>query len=140
ELPLARRERRHIAAVGGGELHGHVAQPANADDAYPVGRPSIHRQRRENSDPPAQEWPGFGEVQLDRNRDGPSPVRADVGREPAAMTDDCELHLRAQVMASRHALVTVHATPRAPADADALSDLETFGIRTDGREPTDDLV
>ena len=67
-------------------------------------------------------------------------MRADVGREPAAMTDDGRLHLRAKVMASRHALVTVHAAPRVPADADALSDRETFGIRTNGRDPTDDLV
>jgi hypothetical protein len=67
-------------------------------------------------------------------------VRTDVGREPAAMTDDGELHLRAQVMASRHTLVTVHAAPRGPADADALSDRETLGIRTDGRDPTDDLM
>ena len=29
---------------------------------------------------------------------------------------------------------------RVPADADALSDLETFGGRTDGRDPADDLV
>src|SRR6266550_571660 len=56
------------------------------------------------------------------------------------MTDDGRLHLRAQVVASRHALVTVHAAPRVPADADALSDLETLGIRTYGRDPTDDLV
>jgi len=67
-------------------------------------------------------------------------VRADVGREPAAMTDDGELRLRAKVMVSRHALATVHAAPRAPADADALSDLESLGIRTYGRDPTDDLV
>src|SRR4029077_12234188 len=43
-------------------------------------------------------------------------------------------------MASRHALATVHAATRAPADADALSDHEPFGIRTYGRDPTDDLV
>src|SRR5262247_101821 len=56
------------------------------------------------------------------------------------MTDDRELRLRAQVVVSRHALVTVHAAPRGPADADALSDRETLGIRTDRRDPTDDLV
>ena len=67
-------------------------------------------------------------------------MRADVGREPAAMTDDGELHLRAKVVASRHALLTVHAAPRVPADADALSDLESLGIRTHGRDQTDDLV
>src|SRR5439155_21361832 len=83
---------------------------------------------------------GIGEVQLFRERDGPSPVGADVGREPAAMTEDGRLHLRAKVMASRHALVTVHAATRVPADADALSDLESLGIRTYGRDPTDDLV
>ena len=65
---------------------------------------------------------------------------ADVGREPAAMAEDGRLRLRAQVMVSRHALVTVHAAPRVPADADALSDRESFGIRTDGRDPADDLV
>ena len=117
-----------------------MAQPADADDAHPVGRLGVHRQRREDGDAPTQERPGFGEVQLFRQRDGPRPVRADVGREPAAMTDDGRLHLRAKVMASRHALVTVHAATRVPADADALSDLESLGIRTDGRDPTDDLV
>jgi hypothetical protein len=43
-------------------------------------------------------------------------------------------------MVSRHALVTVHAATRVPADADALSDLESLGIRTYGRDPTGDLV
>jgi hypothetical protein len=57
------------------------------------------------------------------------------------MTDDGRLHLRAKMMPSRHALVTVHAATREPADPDALSDLESLlGIRTYGRDPTDDLV
>ncbi len=56
------------------------------------------------------------------------------------MADDGHLHLRAQVMVSRHALVAVHAAPLVPADADALSDLESLGIRTDGRDLADDLV
>src|SRR6266404_6314217 len=56
------------------------------------------------------------------------------------MTDDGRLHLRAKVMTSRHALVTVHAATGDPADADALSDLESLGIRTYGRDSTDDLV
>src|SRR5712691_9176683 len=43
-------------------------------------------------------------------------------------------------MASRHALVAVHAATGDPADADALSDLESLGIGTYGRDPTDDLV
>jgi hypothetical protein len=63
-----------------------------------------------------------------------------VGREPAAMTDDGRLHLRAQVMASRHALMTMHAATGVPANPDALFDLESLGIRTYGRDPTDDLV
>src|SRR6266567_2034112 len=90
--------------------------------------------------PPAQERPGVGEVQLFRQRDGPGPVRADVTREPAAMTDDRCLRLRAKVMASRHALVAVHAATGDPADADTLSDLESLGIRTYSRDSTDDLV
>src|SRR2546428_7201290 len=124
----------------GGELHGHVPQPADADDAYPIGRLGEPGQRREDGDAPAQERPGVGEVQLFRQRDGPGPVRADVTREPAAMTDDRCLRLRAKVMASRHALVAVHAAAGDPADADALSDLESLGIGTYGRDPTDDLV
>jgi len=36
--------------------------------------------------------------------------------------------------------VTVHAATRTPANAHALSDLESLGIRTHGRDPTDDLV
>ena len=105
-----------------------------------LGRLGIHGQRIEDGDAPAQERPGVGEVQLLRQRDRPGPVRADVARESAAMTDDRRLHLRAKVMVSRHALATVHATAGIPADADALSDLESFGIRTDGRDPADDLV
>src|SRR5262249_49457785 len=54
--------------------------------------------------------------------------------------DDGRLHVRAEVMASRQALVTVHAAPRAPAHADALSDLPSLGMRTYGRDATDDLV
>src|SRR6185295_18101481 len=50
------------------------------------------------------------------------------------------LDLRAQMVASRHALVAVHAATQVPADADALSDRESLGIRTDGRDPTDDFV
>src|SRR5260370_36069207 len=56
------------------------------------------------------------------------------------MTDDGRLHLWAKVMASRHALVTVHTITRVPADADALPNLESLGIRPYGRDPTDDLV
>src|SRR6266536_2044948 len=140
ELARARRERGHVAAIRGSELHGHVPQPADADDAYPIGRLGEPGQRREDGDTPAQERPGVGEVQLFRQRDGPGPVRADVTREPAAMTDDRCLRLRAKVMASRHALVAVHAATGDPADADALSDLESLGIRTYSRDSTDDLV
>ena len=70
--------------------------------------------------PPAQQRPGIGEVQFVRQRDGPGPVRADVAREAAAMTDDGRLHVRAKVMVSRHALVAVHAAAGIPADADVL--------------------
>src|SRR5262249_4267022 len=140
ELARARRERGHVAAVCGGELHGHVPQPADADDADPVGRLGEPAQRREDGDAPAQERPGFGKVQRFRQRDGPGPGRADGGRDPAAMTDDGELRLRAKVMVSRHALMTMHAAPRVPADADALSDLESFGMRTYGRDMTGDFV
>src|SRR5262249_48469477 len=112
--------------------------PADADDASAMGRLGEPGQRCEDSNTPAQERPSFGEVQLFRQRDGPSPMRADVGRKPAAMADDGELHLRAKVMASRHALPTVHAATRAPADADALSNRESLGIRPYGRDPADD--
>src|SRR5262249_15920049 len=87
-----------------------------------------------------QERPGVGAGQRFRQRDGPGPVRADVGREPAAMADDGRLHVRAQVMASRQALVTMHAAPRVPAHADTLSDLPSLPLRTYGRDATDDLV
>src|SRR5262249_48628448 len=139
ELALARRERCHIAAAGGGELDSHVPKPADPDDAYPVSRLGVHCQRREDGNAPAQERPSLGEVQLFRQLN--DPMRTDVGREPTAMTDDGRLHLRAKMMPSRHALVTVHAATREPADADALSDLESLlGIRTYGRDMTDDLV
>jgi hypothetical protein len=70
----------------------------------------------------------------------PTPVRADVSRKSATMTEDGRLHLRAKVMASRHALMTVHATARVPTNADALSDFEAFGARTKRRDSTDDFV
>jgi hypothetical protein len=44
------------------------------------------------------------------------------------------------MLASRHALVAVHAPSRAPTHADALSDLPSLGIRTYGHDPADDLV
>src|SRR5215475_7376275 len=56
--------------------------------------------------------------------------------KPAAMTDDGRLHLRAKVMVSRKALVTVHIAARVPADADVLSDLESLGFWTDCSDPT----
>src|SRR6266540_7057028 len=107
EFTLARRERSHVAAVRGGELHGHVTQPADADDAHSTGWLGMHRERCEDGDAPAQERSGLDEVQLFRQRNGPGPVRADVAREPAAMTDDSKLHFRTEVMASRHALMTM---------------------------------
>ena len=59
ELALTGRERGHVAAVGGGELHGHVPEPADADDADPVDGLGVHDQRRKDGDAPAQERPGF---------------------------------------------------------------------------------
>jgi hypothetical protein len=56
------------------------------------------------------------------------------------MTNDGRLHLRAKVMVSRHALSAVHVAGRKPADTDALSHLNSLRIRTDGRDPTNDLV
>jgi hypothetical protein len=56
------------------------------------------------------------------------------------MTDDGELYVRAKVMVAGHALVTVHATPRVPADANALSDLAPFRTRTHGGDVTNDFV
>src|SRR5262249_25906966 len=112
ELAFARRERGHVAAVGGGELHGHVPQPADADDADPIGRFGMPGQRCEDGDAPAKQRPRVTGVQPLRQRDGPGPVSADVACEPASVTDDSRLHLRAEVVAARHALTAVHATGR----------------------------
>ena len=49
-------------------------------------------------------------------------------------------YLRAKVMASLHALVTVPAATGIPADADTLANLESLGIRTDGRDAAAHLV
>src|SRR5262245_60326656 len=67
-------------------------------------------------------------------------MRPDVAREPAAMTNDGCLHLRAEVMVSRHALPTVHVAGGEPTDADALSHLVSLGIWSDSRDPTHDFV
>ena len=64
ELALAGREGGHIAAVRGGELHGHVPKPADADDAHPVGRLGMHHERREDGDAAAQQRTRVGKVQL----------------------------------------------------------------------------
>src|SRR5262249_47954683 len=56
------------------------------------------------------------------------------------MADDRRLHLRAKVMVSRHALVTVHVATREPTDAHALADIPSLRIRTDCRDVTYDLV
>jgi hypothetical protein len=37
-------------------------------------------------------------------------------------------------------LIVLHAATKVSADADALSNRESLGIRADGRDPTDDLV
>jgi hypothetical protein len=63
-----------------------------------------------------------------------------MARETTAMPDDGELHLRAKVMAARHALATVHATSRVPTHANALADCDTLGIWADSGDPTDDFV
>ena len=63
ELALARREISHVAAVGHGELHGHVTEAANADNAEPVGRLGVHGQWGENSDASTQERPGIRGIQ-----------------------------------------------------------------------------
>src|SRR6516162_1377815 len=67
-------------------------------------------------------------------------MRADVAREPAAMTDDGCLRLRAKVMVSRHALATVHVAAGEPADTDALSWPDSLGIGTNGRDSTHHFV
>src|SRR6188768_547788 len=64
----------------------------------------------------------------------------DAGGEAAAMTDDGRLHLRAEMMATRHALAAVHAATGVPPDADALSDLESLGVGTDSGDPADHLM
>src|SRR5262245_13293756 len=46
----------------------------------------------------------------------------------------------ANVMPSRHALITTHAATRVPSDADGLSDVESLCIRTYSCDMTGDLV
>src|SRR4029434_3429775 len=43
ELALARRERCHVTAVGGGELKRHMSPTADTADAYSVSPPGVHR-------------------------------------------------------------------------------------------------
>ena len=63
-----------------------------------------------------------------------------MAREPAAMTDDGRLRLRAKVMASCHALPAVHAARRKPADAHTLSHRHALGDWTYRGHPAHDLV
>src|SRR5262245_42804539 len=56
------------------------------------------------------------------------------------MTDNRRSHLRTEMVASGHALVAVHAAARVPAHSDALSNRDSFGIRTCGGDSTRDLV
>src|SRR5437870_7043126 len=64
----------------------------------------------------------------------PLPDGAYSSWEPPAMRPPPKM------MPSRHALMTVHAAPGVPADADPLLDLKSLRIRTHGRDSTDDLV
>src|SRR6187402_3888849 len=88
EFAFARREGGHFAAVRGGKLRGHVPQSANADNPHPAGWFGMHDERREDRDPAAQERPGFSMIEIFRQRNGPGPMRSDVGCKPAAMTDN----------------------------------------------------
>src|SRR5207248_11098376 len=60
--------------------------------------------------------------------------------ESAAVADDGGLPRRAKVMVSRHALATGHVTPGEPANADALADISSLGIWTDGGDAADHFV
>src|SRR5262249_21118894 len=96
EFALTRGECGHVAAVRGSELYGHVPKSAYADDADPIGWLGVPDQRREDGDAAAKQRPRIGECQFFRQRKGPGPVRANMAREPAAMTNDGCLRLRAQ--------------------------------------------
>ena len=73
--------------------------------------------------PPHRSGPASAKFSFSGSGIAQAQCAADVARESAAMADDGGLHLRAEVMAPRHALAAVHAAARVPADADALADL-----------------
>src|SRR5262245_6902031 len=110
EFALAGGERGHIAAVSSREPHRHMTQAADADDADAISGLCVHRQRIEDGDTAAQQWPGVREVQSLWQWDRPCPMRANVARKSSPMADDCRLPLWTQMLAARHALPAMHAT------------------------------
>src|ERR1043165_7129864 len=56
------------------------------------------------------------------------------------MTDDGRLAFCTEMLAGGDGLMARHATAREPADSDALTELEAFRTRSDGRDPADDFM
>ena len=56
------------------------------------------------------------------------------------MTDDRPLRFGAEMVRARHALRTVHATRRGPAEPDSLTDFQALRRRAEGTDSSDDFM
>jgi hypothetical protein len=131
-----------FAAPRTGELQRHVAQSANADHADArAGADAIGKERLEHGDATAQQWSRAGQVDTFRQGNSPRPVGTYLVRKSALVTAGDGRHgIRAQVLVTGQARVAVHATAGRPADADALSHLQSLGLLTQCGDATDHLV
>ena len=135
-----RREGRHLAAHGAGELQGEVSQAADPDDADPHGRLHPAPERRVDGGPAAQERRGVlgGERLGDGERE--AAVEPDAVGEAAVVADAGGDVARAQVLVAGDAGIAGEAGAPLPADPDPRADLQVPDLGPDGRDRADDLV
>src|SRR5262249_4723522 len=105
-----------------------------------AGRLGVKDEWIEDGDAPAQEGTCLGVLRSLRQRDGPRPMAAHAGAEPAAVTENRRHSVDPQVLLARHALPAVHAAPGSPADSHPLADLRSLGRRAQRRYAADLLV
>ena len=140
-LELRRGKGRDLAAPRFGELQCKMAKAADADHAHAVGRPDVKNlQGRKDRHAAAEQRSSVGWIEPLRDRHGPGPLRPHAVGEAAVVSHNRGHILRAQVSVAAETLITVHAAARAPAEADALADLEALGVRTQRNDLADDLM
>src|SRR5690606_38721088 len=143
-------EQHHLGAHGVGDLHRHVAQPAETDHADLLARPDLPlAQRRIGGDAGAEQRRDGGQVVgltdaqhiflvhhygVRRAAEG---VLAAAERRAVVGADETVLAVLLQALATGGAIA---ATVDQATDDGEVIDLETADRRADGHDATDDLV